>query len=100
MNFIPLHLYSGYSFLKSGILFPKLISSLKKNDFNVVGLSDLNVMYGYPSFNKIDSNDFFAISQIDFKELINKTIFSVAVDDSRPILKGCLLEIEEKTVVK
>ena len=52
----------------------------------------------YPSFNKIDSNDFFAISQIDFKELINKTIFSVAVDDSRPILKGCLLEIEEKTI--
>ncbi|MCI6573029.1 MAG: DNA polymerase III subunit beta [Firmicutes bacterium] len=52
----------------------------------------------YPSFNKIDSNDFFAISQIDFKELINKTIFSVAIDDSRPILKGCLLEIEEKTI--
>ena len=52
----------------------------------------------YPSFNKIDSNDFFAISQNDFKDLINKTIFSVAVDDSRPILKGCLLEIENKSI--
>lgn len=47
----------------------------------------------YPSFNKIDSNDFFAITQSDLKDIINKTIFSVAVDDSRPILKGCLFEI-------
>ena len=52
----------------------------------------------YPGFNKIDSNDFFAMSQADFKDLINKTIFSVAVDDSRPILKGCLLEISENGI--
>lgn len=52
----------------------------------------------YPSFNKIDSNDFFALSQADFKDMINKTIFSVAIDDSRPILKGCLLEVGEKSI--
>ena len=38
------------------------------------------------------------MSQADFKDLINKTIFSVAVDDSRPILKGCLLEISENGI--
>ena len=31
--------------------------------------------------------------------LINKTLFSVAIDDSRPILKGCLLEIGEKEIL-
>jgi DNA polymerase-3 subunit beta len=52
----------------------------------------------YPSFNKIDSNEFFVIKQSEFKDLINKTIFSVAVDDTRPILKGCLFEIEDKKI--
>ena len=52
----------------------------------------------YPSFNKIDSNEYFAISKNDLKDLINKTIFSVALDDSRPILKGCLFEIENNIV--
>jgi DNA polymerase-3 subunit beta len=52
----------------------------------------------YPGFNKIDSNEYFAISQLDLKDLINKTIFSVAVDDSRPILKGCLFEIDGKSI--
>ncbi len=52
----------------------------------------------YPSFNKIDSNEFFGLTQKDLKDLINKTIFSVAIDDSRPILKGCLFEIEDKNI--
>ena len=33
------------------------------------------------------------MNQKDLKDLINKTIFSVAIDDARPILKGCLFEI-------
>ena len=53
----------------------------------------------YPSFNKIDSNDYFAITENDLKNVINKTIFAVAVDDSRPILKGCLLEINRDEIV-
>ena len=34
------------------------------------------------------------VKRTDLKELIDKTIFSVAIDDARPILKGCLFEIE------
>ncbi|MEG1499569.1 MAG: DNA polymerase III subunit beta [Clostridia bacterium] len=52
----------------------------------------------YPSFKTIDSGEFFGICQKDFKNMINKTIFSVAQDDSRPILKGCLLEIENNYI--
>ncbi len=48
----------------------------------------------YPSFNKIDSNEYFSLTETTLKDVINKTIFAVAVDDSRPILKGCLFEIE------
>ena len=53
----------------------------------------------YPSFNKIDSNDYFAITENDLKNVINKTIFAVAVDDSWPILKGCLFEINEGELI-
>lgn len=52
----------------------------------------------YPSIQKIDNAQFFTIAQNNFKELIDKTIFSVALDDSRPILRGCLFEIGENTI--
>ncbi len=52
----------------------------------------------YPSFKKIESQDFFGISKKDLKTIINKTIFSVAVDDSRPILKGVLFDIDKNTL--
>ena len=52
----------------------------------------------YPSFNNIVSNDKFSITQNNLRNLINKSIFSVAVDDSRPILKGALIEINNETV--
>jgi len=52
----------------------------------------------YPTIQKIDNAQFFTISQNNLKNLIDKTIFSVALDDSRPILKGCLFEIEENQI--
>lgn len=52
----------------------------------------------YPSFKRLETMEFFGITKRDFKTLINKTIFSVAVDDSRPILKGVLFDIERNTV--
>ncbi len=52
----------------------------------------------YPSFKRIESLNYFGISKKDLKTIINKTIFSVAVDDSRPILKGVLFDIENNTL--
>lgn len=49
----------------------------------------------YPGFKKVDTNEFFGISKKDFKTCVNKSIFSVAVDDSRPILKGVLFDINK-----
>lgn len=47
----------------------------------------------FPLIQQINSAQFFTIKQNDFRDLIEKTIFCVALDDTRPILKGCLLEI-------
>ena len=52
----------------------------------------------FPNIQNVNSNEYFEISQKDLKALINKTLFAVAVDDSRPILKGCLIEINEDSV--
>lgn len=52
----------------------------------------------YPTINEIDNSVFFTMTQKEFRDLINKVVFSVADDDARPILQGVLLEIEDKTI--
>ena len=46
----------------------------------------------FPEIQQIQNAQFFEIKKSDLKNLIDKTIFSVATDDTRPILKGCLFE--------
>lgn len=48
MQFIPLHVYSGYSFLKSGLSLPKLLSLAKKEGLSYCALSDYQSMSGFP----------------------------------------------------
>ena len=52
----------------------------------------------YPGFKKVQAKEFFGISKKDFKTAVSKTIFSVALDDSRPILKGVLFDIDNKEI--
>ena len=52
----------------------------------------------FPTIKQIESAQFFEIKQNDLKNLIDKTIFSVATDDTRPVLKGCLFEQDGKTL--
>jgi DNA polymerase-3 subunit beta len=40
----------------------------------------------------IDEDKYFETKESDLKELISKVVFCCASDESRPILKGCLLE--------
>jgi len=46
----------------------------------------------FPQIREVEKNDFFEISKEDFKSLINNVYYAVAQDDSRPILKGILIE--------
>ena len=48
----------------------------------------------FPLMKQDNFKEYFEITKKDFKSIINKIIISVLTDDSRPILKGCLLTIE------
>ena len=52
----------------------------------------------YPSFRNVETSKYFGISKKDLKTVINKTIFSVSIDDSRPILKGVLFDIDKNVL--
>ncbi len=48
----------------------------------------------YPKIERQNEDDYFEIAQKDFKEIVERTAFACSADESRPILKGCLFEIE------
>ena len=52
----------------------------------------------FPNPKLIKDADYFSMKQQDFRALVNKSIFAVSQDDSRPLLKGCLLEVNETEV--
>lgn len=52
----------------------------------------------FPKLDEVLEENFFAINQKVFKDLVEKTIISCSTDDSRPILKGCLFEIKDSVL--
>ncbi len=51
----------------------------------------------FPRFSdrSTEGKNYFEIKESELKNLISKTVFCCASDESRPILKGCLLEAKE-----
>jgi len=97
-----------------GKLFTDFINKLETEDQVELNLSEnnqLKIVYSssegfiqtmnpeeFPSIRKDLTKNNFKLLQKDFKDLINKTVFACSTDDSRPILKGCLFLIENKSV--
>ncbi|HAJ77837.1 MAG TPA: DNA polymerase III subunit beta [Clostridiales bacterium] len=52
----------------------------------------------FPSIKQIENAQFFTMKQTELKDVIDRTIFSVATDDTRPVLKGCLFE-QDKNIL-
>ena len=52
----------------------------------------------FPLIKKDGEENHFVIKQQDFKELVERTLISCSTDDSRPILKGCLFEVEKNVL--
>ncbi len=50
----------------------------------------------FPIIKKEEQENYFEIKQKDFKALVERITLACSVDDSRPILKGCLFEIKDK----
>lgn len=48
----------------------------------------------FPKIEKETEGNYFSLTQKEFKDIVESTVFSCAVEDSRPILKGCLFELE------
>lgn len=59
-------------------------------EFNILALSADD----YPSLPDVDRSDMFVFSQAKLKNMIGQTIFAVSQNDSNPILKGELFDIE------
>ena len=55
----------------------------------------VNTLLTFPKIEKEEDGKYFELSQADFKEIVEKTAFACSADDSRPILKGCLFEIND-----
>jgi len=52
----------------------------------------------FPPVKELTDTQTFTIIRSELKDLINKIAFSVSMDDSRPILKGVLLEVSDITL--
>lgn len=52
----------------------------------------------YPVIKDLSEGQSFIIIRSELKDLINKTAFSVSMDDARPMLKGVLFEVDETTL--
>lgn len=52
----------------------------------------------FPAVKKADEENYFELSPVEFKDVVEKTVLSCSNDDSRPILKGVLFEVSENTL--
>ena len=52
----------------------------------------------FPKIKKEDDSKYFEISGADFKSIVERTTFACSTDDSRPILKGVLFEINNNSL--
>lgn len=66
----------------------------EKSKFQISGQSGQD----FPSLPKVDKVNACTINQIDLKEMIRQTIFSVAQDETRPILTGEMLQVKNNSL--
>ena len=70
------------------------IIKCKNSEYKIMGqLSD-----DFPNLPDIEKNVEYTLSQVELKNMIKQTIFSISDDDSKPNLKGELLEITDKSI--
>ena len=43
----------------------------------------------------VDDEKYVVIKEGSLKDLVERTVFCVASEDARPILKGCLIEVKD-----
>ena len=64
------------------------------SEFNIMGQSGED----FPPIPTVESESGYSLKQKDLRDMITKTIFSIATDESKPILTGELMEISNKKI--
>ena len=74
----------------------KNIATIKcgKSEFKISGQDGED----FPPIPEVEKNVKFVISQNDLRNLIRQTIFSISQDESKPVLTGELIEIEDNMI--
>lgn len=77
-----------------------LIQTNAKNEVSIsCGFSDFKIMgqsgQDFPALPEVEKNQKYEILQSDLKNMIRQTIFSIAQEDSKPILTGELFELKK-----
>lgn len=90
-----------------GKLFSDFISKLSGEEIDVsTGERGVEILYRdsksymqaipaeeFPDINLKEGENSFVLRQGSFKQIVGETVFCCATDDSRPVLKGCLMEL-------
>ena len=80
MDFAPLHIYSSYSLLKSGLDFDRIFKSAKKNKINHLGICDFNTLSGIPEFYSLClKNDIKPLIGCDINVKYNDTNLTISL---------------------
>lgn len=73
----------GYTLISGGV-----------TEFNIIGISADD----YPELPEVGGGEQVTLDALTLKSMINQTIFSVAVTDTRPVQTGSLFELDENTI--
>lgn len=73
-------------------------NQLKISYTDSVGFIQCMEVVEFPEIKDVTKEEYFEISKSSLKGLINKVLFAVASDDSRPILKGVKFEIIDNEI--
>lgn len=87
MNFVPLHVRSGYSFLRSALTVDRILDVGKKMKFSAMGIADINVAYGWMEFaEKAHLNNIKPILGVDLEyQDITFSFYALSEDGYRNI---------------
>ena len=118
MKFIPLHVNSGYSILKSGIKINDYILLATKFGYDTVGMMDINSFCGLPKFNDLaKKNDLKPIFGLDLNIesynfsfiILNETGYrnlcalfariqseKISLEDAKTYFSGCFVIFDSK----
>ncbi|MDD6302939.1 MAG: DNA polymerase III subunit alpha [Bacillales bacterium] len=99
MNYVPLHIHTGYTFLSSSLRIEDLITICKRDAFSYIGISDFNNAYAYPCFyHQCIKNNIHPLFGISLNIEFNKTDFYIClyINDELGYKNICKLQSYEK----